>query len=40
MLFVTGRGFIKVVSPLIIEQEALLEAVETIEAVMDETLRS
>ncbi len=40
MLFVTGRGFIKVVPPLTIELEALLEAVEVIGAAMDETLRS
>jgi 4-aminobutyrate aminotransferase-like enzyme len=40
MLFVTGRGFIKVVPPLTIDREALLEAVETMGAVMDETLRS
>jgi 4-aminobutyrate aminotransferase-like enzyme len=40
MLFVTGRGFIKVVPPLTIDREALLEAVETIGAVIDETLRS
>ena len=39
MLFVTGRGFIKVVPPLTIDREALLEAVEVIGTVMDETLR-
>jgi ornithine--oxo-acid transaminase len=40
MLFVTGRGFIKVVPPLTIDREALLEAVGTIGAVMDEILGS
>ena len=39
MLFLTGRGFIKVVPPLTIEPEALREAVEVIGAVMEETLR-
>jgi len=36
MLFVTGRGFIKVVPPLTIDREALREAVE----VIGRTLRS
>jgi len=40
MLFLTGRGFIKIVPPLTIDREALLEAVEVIGGVIGETLRS
>jgi len=40
MLFLTGRGFIKIVPPLTIDQEALLEAVEVIGEVTGETLKS
>ena len=39
MLFVTGRGFIKFAPPLIIEKEALREAVEVVTDVVDEMLR-
>ena len=39
MLFVTGRGFIKFAPPLIIEEEALTEAVEVVTEVVDEMLR-
>lgn len=38
MLFVTGRGFLKIVPPLTISSEALFEAVGVIEEVMDERL--
>jgi 4-aminobutyrate aminotransferase-like enzyme len=40
MLFLTGRGFIKIVPPLTIDREALLEAVEVIGEVTGETLKS
>ena len=40
LLFVTGRGFLKIVPPLTIEREALEEAVEVIAAVLDEELAS
>ena len=39
MLFVTGRGFIKFAPPLIIEEVALMEAVEVVTDVVDKTLR-
>ena len=38
ILFVTGRGFIKFAPPLIIEEEALREAVEVVTDVVDEML--
>ncbi len=38
LLFVTGRGFIKIVPPLMIDRDALREAVEVIEAVLVEEL--
>lgn len=38
MMFVTGRGMIKFSPPLVIEEEALLEAVETVGEVIDQTL--
>jgi 4-aminobutyrate aminotransferase-like enzyme len=38
LLFVTGRGFLKIVPPLTIDREALKEAVEVIAAVLDEEL--
>ncbi len=39
MLFVTGRGFIKFAPPLIIEEAALMEAVEVVTDVVEEMLR-
>ena len=38
LLFLTGRGFIKIVPPLMINQEAFKEAVDVIINVMDEEL--
>jgi 4-aminobutyrate aminotransferase / (S)-3-amino-2-methylpropionate transaminase / 5-aminovalerate transaminase len=38
MLFPTGRGMIKITPPLVIERDALLEAVDVLAAVMDELL--
>jgi 4-aminobutyrate aminotransferase-like enzyme len=38
MLFVTGRGFLKIVPPLIIERDALFEAIDVIAAALDEAL--
>ena len=38
LLFLTGRGFIKIVPPLIINQEAFKEAVDVIINVLDEEL--
>ena len=40
LLFVTGRGFLKIVPPLTIDREALQEAVEVMAAVLDEELTS
>ncbi len=39
MLFVTGRGFIKFAPPLVIERDALMEAVEVVTDVVDQMLR-
>ena len=39
LMFLTGRGFFKLVPPLTIDPEALWEAVGEIGAVMDEVLR-
>ena len=36
MLFVTGRGMIKFSPPLVIQQDALLEAVDVVGQVIDE----
>jgi len=38
LLFVTGKGFIKIVPPLMISVEALKEAVEVLSTVLDEEL--
>lgn len=38
LLFVTGKGFIKIVPPLVISVEALKEAVEVLSTVLDEEL--
>ena len=38
LLFVTGRGFLKIVPPLTIDREALKEAVEVVTAVLDTEL--
>lgn len=38
LLFVTGRGFLKIVPPLTIDREALKEAVEVVTAVLDAEL--
>jgi 4-aminobutyrate aminotransferase-like enzyme len=38
LLFVTGRGFLKIVPPLMIDREALQEAVEVVVAVLDAEL--
>ncbi len=38
LLFVTGKGFLKIVPPLMIDREALKEAVEVIVTVLDEEL--
>ena len=38
MLFVTGRGFLKFTPPLSIEQDALVEAVDVVDSVIDEML--
>ena len=40
MLFVTGRGFLKLVPPLVIDREALLEAVEVIGEAVEESFTS
>jgi 4-aminobutyrate aminotransferase-like enzyme len=39
MLFLTGRGFLKVVPPLMIDRNALFEAVEVISGTVDEILK-
>lgn len=39
LMFLTGRGFFKIVPPLTISRDALLEAVDVIGSVMDELLR-
>jgi 4-aminobutyrate aminotransferase / (S)-3-amino-2-methylpropionate transaminase / 5-aminovalerate transaminase len=38
LMFLTGRGFLKIVPPLTIDQDALFEAVEVIGEAMDEVL--
>jgi 4-aminobutyrate aminotransferase/(S)-3-amino-2-methylpropionate transaminase len=38
MLFLTGRGFLKIVPPLMIDRDALFEAVGVISEVLDATL--
>ena len=38
LLFLTGRGFIKIVPPLMINQDEFKEAVDVIINVMDEEL--
>lgn len=39
LMFLTGRGFLKIVPPLTIDRDALLEAVEVIGGTMDEVLK-
>ena len=39
MLFLTGRGFFKIVPPLTIDREALFEAVDVIGTVMGQVLK-
>lgn len=38
LLFLTGRGFLKIVPPLVIERDALFEAISVIGEVMDQRL--
>jgi len=39
LMFLTGRGFFKIVPPLTIDREALLESIEVIGCAMDEVLK-
>ena len=38
MMFVTGKGFLKLAPPLCIEKDALLEAVAVLGDILDEKL--